>query len=394
MTATIRDLDIKNAEVLLRVDFNVPLRDGKIADDTRIRSAVPTIQYLQEQGCKTVICSHLGRPGGTPDAKASLEAAASRLAELLETEIIFSPEITGDGVQELARTLPNGGIMVLENLRFHPGEKAGALDFSGELARLGKIYVNDAFGTMHRKDASIAGVPTLMEQAAVGLLVGAEIEALTKLMDSPERPFVGILGGAKVSDKIAIVDALARRCDTLIIGGAMSYTFLKAQGVDVGNSRVENGKINHAKRVLERCETKGVKVLLPVDHVVASELSADAETDVVTDIPEDKMGLDIGPETVSLFAEAIAAAGTIFWNGPMGVFEMDAFSAGTRGVATAVAESKGYSVVGGGDSAAAIQAFELADKVSHVSTGGGASLAFVEGSILPGIRVINERRSQ
>ena len=394
MTATIRDLDIKNAEVLLRVDFNVPLQNGEISDDTRIRRAVPTILYLHEQGCKTVICSHLGRPGGIPDAKASLEAAASRLAELLETEIIFSPEITGAGVEELARTLPKGGIMVLENLRFHPGEKAGALDFSGELARLGKVYVNDAFGTMHRKDASIAGVPTLMEQAAVGLLVGAEIEALTKLVDSPERPFVGILGGAKVSDKIAIVDALARRCDTLIIGGAMSYTFLKAQGVDVGNSRVENGKLNHAKRVLERCEAKGVKVLLPVDHVVASELSADAETDVVTDIPEDKMGLDIGPETNSLFAEALAAAGTIFWNGPMGVFEMEAFSAGTRGVANAVAESKAYSVVGGGDSAAAIQTFELAEKVSHVSTGGGASLAFIEGSTLPGIRVINERRSQ
>jgi len=394
MTATIRDLDIKNAEVLLRVDFNVPLQNGEISDDTRIRRALPTIQYLQEQGCKTVICSHLGRPGGAPDPKASLEAAASRLAELLETEIIFSPEITGDGVEEVARTLPNGGIMVLENLRFHPGEKAGALDFSGELARLGKVYVNDAFGTMHRKDASIAGVPTLMEQAAVGLLVGIEIEALTKLMDGPERPFVGILGGAKVSDKIGIVDALARRCDTLIIGGAMSYTFLQAQGIDVGQSRVEKGKINHAKRILERCEAKGVNVLLPVDHIVATELSADVETDVVTEIPEDKMALDIGPETVHLFTEALASAGTIFWNGPMGVFEMEAFSAGTRGVANAVAESKGYSVVGGGDSAAAIQAFELSEKVDHISTGGGASLAFVEGTTLPGIRVINERRSQ
>ena len=394
MTATIRDLDLKNAEVLLRVDFNVPLNDGQIADDTRIRRALPTIQYLQDQGCKTVICSHLGRPGGTPDPKASLEAAAARLAELLDSEIIFSPEITGAGVEEIARTIPNGGIMVLENLRFHPGEKAGALDFSGELARLGKVYVNDAFGTMHRKDASIAGVPTLMEQAAVGLLVGTEIDALTKLVDGPDRPFVGILGGAKVSDKIAIVDALARRCDTLIIGGAMSYTFLQAKGIAVGNSRVESGKINHAKRVLERCEAKGVTVLLPVDHVVASELKPDAETAVVTDIPEDKMGLDIGPETITLFAEALAAAGTIFWNGPMGVFEMEAFSSGTKGVATAVADSKAYSVVGGGDSAAAIQMFELADKVSHVSTGGGASLAFVEGTTLPGIRVINDRRSQ
>jgi phosphoglycerate kinase len=283
--------------------------------------------------------------------------------------------------------------MVLENLRFHPGEKAGALDFSGDLARLGKVYVNDAFGAMHRTDASIAGVPMLMEQAAVGLLVGEEIEALTKLVDNPKRPFVGILGGAKVSDKINIVDALARKCDTLIIGGAMAYTFLKAKGVDVGGSRVENGKINHAKRVLERCEARGVNVLLPVDHVVAAALAEDAETSVVTEIPEEMMGLDIGPETLASYAEALGTAETIFWNGPMGVFEMEAFAAGTLGVAKAVAASNAYSVVGGGDSAAAATQFELASEMSHISTGGGASLAFVEGTTLPGIRVINERRS-
>ncbi len=393
MTATIRDLDLTNAEVLLRVDFNVPMDNGVITDDTRIRAALPTIQYLKEHGCKTVICSHLGRPGGQVVPAESLEPAASRLAELLDTEILFSPDITGDGVEEIARTLPTGGIMVLENLRFHPGEKAGALDFSGDLARLGKVFVNDAFGAMHRKDASIAGVPTLMEQAAVGLLVGEEIQALTKLVDGPKRPFVGVLGGAKVSDKINIVDALARRCDTLIIGGAMAYTFLKARGVDVGSSRVENNKINHAKRVLERCESRGVTVLLPADHVVASELKADAETEIVTDIPDGKMGLDIGPETVATFAEALSEAGTIFWNGPMGVFEMDAFAAGTKGVAAAVAKSSAYSVVGGGDSAAATTKFELTSEMSHISTGGGASLAFVEGTTLPGIRVINERRS-
>ena len=283
--------------------------------------------------------------------------------------------------------------MVLENLRFHPGEKAGALDFSGDLARLGKVYVNDAFGAMHRKDASIAGVPTLMEQAAVGLLVGEEIEALTKLVEGPKRPFVGVLGGAKVSDKINIVDALARRCDTLIIGGAMAYTFLKAKGVDVGGSRVENSKLNHAKRVLERCENRGVQVLLPLDHVVASELSNDAETQVVTEIDDGHMGLDIGPETVAAYAEALSSAGTIFWNGPMGVFEMDAFAGGTQGVAQAVSDSSAYSVVGGGDSAAAAVKFELTEGMSHISTGGGASLAFVEGTTLPGIRVINERRS-
>ncbi|MAY82056.1 MAG: phosphoglycerate kinase [Deltaproteobacteria bacterium] len=392
MTATINDLDLQGAEVLLRVDFNVPLIDGVISDDTRIRRAIPTIQHLREQGCKTVICSHLGRPKGRADEALTLEPAAARLAELLDIEILFSPEITGDGVEEIVRGLPNGGVVVLENLRFHPGEQAGALDFSGQLARLGSVYVNDAFGTMHRKDASIAGVPTMMEKSAVGFLVGTEIDALTKLIDGPERPFVGVLGGSKVSDKINIVDALAKRCDTLIIGGAMAYTFLKAQGVDVGNSRIEEGKVRHAKRVLERCADKGVQVLLPVDHVVASKLSADAETEVVTDIPEDKMGLDIGPETLAAYSAALKDAKTIFWNGPMGVFELEPFSGGTKGIAQAVADSDAYSVVGGGDSAAAITQFGLAEKASHISTGGGASLSFVEGSTLPGIQAINQRK--
>ena len=393
MTATIRDLDLKNAEVLLRVDFNVPMKGGAIADDTRIRRVLPTIEYLRDQGCKIVICSHMGRPGGQPDPRLSLEPAASRLAQLLETEILFSPEITGAGVEEIARGLPHGGILILENLRFHPGEKAGALDFSGSLARLGKIYVNDAFGTMHRKDASIAGVPTLMEEAAVGFLVNTEIEALNKLIDGPKHPFVGVFGGAKVADKINIVDALARRCDTLIIGGAMAYTFLKAAGVDVGGSRVESAKVNRAKRILERCEARGATVLLPVDHVVATRVDENAETEIVTDIPEGKMGLDIGPETIAAYSAALAEAGTIFWNGPMGVFELDAFAEGTKAIAEAVAQSEAYSVIGGGDSAAATSKFNLADKMSHISTGGGASLAFVEGSQLPGIRVINERRS-
>ena len=393
MTQTIHDLDLSNSEVLLRVDFNVPLNGASITDDTRIRRAIPTIEYLREKGCKIVICSHLGRPDGRPDNRLSLEPAAARLAELLDTEIVFSPEITGDGVVEIANSLPAGGVMVLENLRFHPGEKAGALDFAGELARLGKVYVNDAFGTMHRKDASIAGVPTMMEQAAVGLLVGNEIAALDKLVDSPVRPFVGILGGAKVSDKINIVDALTRRCDTLIVGGAMAYTFLKAKGVDVGGSRIEGNKVKHAQRVLERCESRGVNVLLPTDHVVAERLDQNSEPEVVTEIPEDKMGLDIGPETAAAYAAAIAEANTIFWNGPMGVFEHEAFAAGTKAVAEAIAKSDGYSVIGGGDSAAAIAKFELSDEVSHVSTGGGASLAFVEGSPLPGIRAIAEKRS-
>jgi len=393
MTQTISDLDLNATEVLLRVDFNVPLDGRTITDDTRIQRAIPTIEFLRERGCKIVICSHLGRPDGRFDTRLSLEPVAARLAEILDTEIVFSPEITGDGVVEIAGSLPEGGVMVLENLRFHPGEKAGALDFAGELARLGKVYINDAFGTMHRKDASIAGVPTMMEKAAVGLLVGAEIEALEKLTDAPKRPFVGILGGAKVSDKINVVDALTRRCDTLIIGGAMAYTFLKAKGIDVGRSRVEGSKIKHAQRVLERCETRGVTVLLPVDHVVAAGLADDSEAQTVTEIPEDMMGLDIGPETSAAYAAAIADANTIFWNGPMGVFEHDAFAAGTQAVAEAIAKSEGYSVIGGGDSAAAIAKFELADQVSHISTGGGASLSFVEGTPLPGIRAISEKRN-
>jgi len=283
--------------------------------------------------------------------------------------------------------------MVIENLRFDPGEKSGDKKFAAALARLGRIYINDAFGTMHRSDASIVQLPSLMEQAAVGHLVEVELAALTKLTESPERPFVGVLGGAKVSDKIGIVEALARRCDTLLIGGAMAYTFLKARGVDVGTSRVEEKKVLLATRLLERLEEKEVTVLLPTDHVVATELAEDAESEVVHDIPEDKMGLDIGPETVKAFSTALAEAKTVFWNGPMGVFEKAAFAGGTKGIAEAIAANDGYTVIGGGDSGAAIKQFGLDGSVNHVSTGGGASLAFIEGAPLPGLRAIAERKT-
>lgn len=391
MTATLNDLNLDGAEVLLRVDFNVPLADGEITDDTRIQRALPTIRHLQEKGCKTVICSHLGRPRGRADSKLSLEPAAARLAELLDTEIIFAHGIVGEDIEAIARDLTPGGIMLIENLRFHPGEKDGDEGLAQGLARLGRFYVTEAFGTMHRADASVAVVPGLMEQACAGFLVADELEKLGKLMESPERPVVGVIGGAKVSDKINVVESLAKRCDTLIIGGAMAYTFLAAKGVNVGKSRLEKGKILLATRMLERCEEKGLQILLPIDHVVATELKEDAETQVVEDIPEDMMGLDIGPATVKAYSEAIAGAKTVFWNGPMGVFEMDAFAGGTKAVAEAVASAEAFTIVGGGDSAAAVAKFELSDKIDHISTGGGASLALVEGSVLPGLDAITAK---
>ncbi len=389
---TLADLDVAGKRVFLRVDFNVPLEDGKVTDDTRIRGALPTIQALREKGAKLVVASHLGRPKGKGfEAAWSMEPAAARLAELLGADVVFAHEVVGDEVAELAKELPPGGVMVVENLRFHPGEKANDATFAKQLAALGEVYVDDAFGAMHRGDASIDGVAQHLP-GAVGLLVQKEVEVLGSLLSSDNRieraPFAAILGGAKVSDKMGVIEALSKRIDHLFIGGAMAYTFLKVEGVPVGSSKVEEDKLDLARQILDKCKTRSVRVHLPVDHVVADRFAEDATPEVVTTIPEGKMGLDIGPATVKAWANVLASCRTVFWNGPMGVFEWDAFAAGTKGVAQILATSTAFTVVGGGDSAAALAKFGLQERVSHVSTGGGASLELLEQGDLVGLQAL------
>ncbi len=391
---SVRDLDVRGKRVLVRVDFNVPMDgDGDVTDDTRIRAALPTLQLLLDDGAKLVLMSHLGRPGGEVKPALTTEHAGARLAGLLERPVIHTDDCIGWGARKLAHDLSEGDVLLLENLRFHAGETAGDASFAEKLAELGDLYVSDAFGTLHRAHASVAVVPTHFKgRRAAGLLVDRELDKLGALMNEPGKPFVAVLGGAKVSDKIKVIESLLKRVDVLLIGGAMAYTFLQAKGIDIGASRVEEDKIWLAKKILARANDLGVGIRLPLDHVVAPALDAPEQAQVVRSLEPGMMGLDIGPDTLERYALEVQQASTVFWNGPMGVFEVDAFASGTEGLARAVARSRAYSVIGGGDSAAAVAKFGLADDVSHVSTGGGASLEFLKGKVLPGIAALEEGR--
>lgn len=380
-------LQVRGRRVVLRLDLNVPLTEDGVGDATRIEAALPTIQSLRQRGGRLVICSHLGRPKGQRVPALSLEPVAAWLAEKLDTEILFAHDTVGDDVELLSKELLPGSILMIENLRFHKGEQDNDPDFSAKLGRLGDVFVQDAFGVLHREHASTTGVLDRFEERALGPLVEAELAALSRVTKGPARPFVGVLGGAKVSDKLGVIESLLDRCDALLIGGAMAYTFLKAQAQPIGNSLVEDNRLRLAQRLMDRAQERGVQLLLPIDHVVRGA-DADAAPQVVGVIGDDQTAFDIGPNTVALFKTSIQRASTVFWNGPMGMFEDDAFAAGTRGIAEAVAGTEAYTVVGGGDSAAAIQRFELADKISHLSTGGGASLKLIEGKGLPGIDAV------
>jgi 3-phosphoglycerate kinase len=386
MKRGVRDLDVGGKRVLVRVDFNVPIKDGEVTDDTRIQRALPTIRYLLEEGACPVLISHLGRPKGEPDLKYAMDPVATRLHELLGEPVEKLDAAVGPEVVEALDDWDGRGVVLLENSRFYPGETSNDPGFADQLAALADIYVDDAFGAAHRAHATTVGVPERMP-AAAGLLMKEEIDYLDKVLEDPERPFVAILGGAKVSDKLGVIESLLGTADSLLIGGAMGFTFFQALGYEVGDSLVEEDHLEEAKRLMEEA---GDRLVLPVDVVVADAMAegAESETVAVDGIPSGKMGLDIGPETVALFEGHISGASTIFWNGPMGVFEIDAFAKGTEGVARAVADSGATSVVGGGDSVAAVNKLGLEDRMSHISTGGGASLEYVEGKELPGIAVL------
>jgi len=384
------DLDVAGKRVFVRVDFNVPLMDGQVTDVTRIQASLPTLRWLLERGARVIVASHLGRPKGRRQPGLSLRPVADRLTTLLDYPVVLAPDCVGPAVEQLAKNLEAGTVLLLENLRFHPEEEANDPSFARELASLADVYVNDAFGAAHRAHASTAGMVTHFAEYAAGLLLAREVDVLSQLLESPERPFLAILGGAKVSDKIGVIDRLLARVQSVCIGGAMAYTFLKAQGHPVGRSRVEEDKIDLARETLAKAERAGVAVHLPVDHVVAERVQPDARTSVVATerFPPDVLGVDIGPETARRYADEIAKAKTILWNGPMGIFEIPAFATGTRAVADALAQAGATSVVGGGDSVAALAQAGKLDAVTHVSTGGGASLEFLEGRALPGLRAL------
>ncbi|MBX3270029.1 MAG: phosphoglycerate kinase [Sandaracinaceae bacterium] len=387
---SVRDLDVDGRRVFVRVDFNVPLDGSVVTDDTRIRASIPTIQHVMERGGRPVLASHLGRPKGKPVPELSLEPAGARLAELLGCEVLLADDCIGDGPRKVVSDLRDGQVALLQNLRYHDAEEENDEAFAKELARLAEVYVNDAFGAAHRAHASVEALPRLMRVRGAGLLMEAELAALGELASgNPKRPYVAVLGGAKVSDKIGVIEALMARVDALVIGGAMANTFLAAQGRAMGKSLVEDDKLPLARSLLARAEERGMALVLPVDLVVAESLRATAGRAVpVTEVGPDDVALDIGPASVARYADVLREARSVLWNGPMGLFENPAFAAGTLGVAEAIAASSGFTVVGGGDSVAAVQQAGMADRFSHVSTGGGASLELLEGRKLPGVEAL------
>ncbi len=389
---TMKDIDVKGQRVFVRVDFNVPMADGAITDETRIRAAIPTIEYLVEQGAKVILASHLGRPKGEVKEDMRLTAVGIRLAELMGKPVTKLDESIGQAVEEAVANMQDGDILLLENVRFHAGEEKNDPTLAQQFAQLADIYVNDAFGAAHRAHASTEGIAKHIP-AVSGFLMQKELDVLGKALSNPEHPFTAIIGGAKVKDKIGVIESLLEKVDHLIIGGGLSFTFIKAQGHDIGKSLLEEDKIELAKSFIEKAKAKGVQLHMPVDAVVANEFSQDAETQIVDvdAIPADWMGLDIGPKTAANYAEVIKNSKLIIWNGPMGVFEIDKFANGTKTVADAMATTAGYTVIGGGDSAAAVEKFEVADKMDHISTGGGASLELMEGKELPGIVALNDK---
>ena len=391
---TIMDVDVAGKKILLRCDFNVPQdkATGEITSDKRIVAALPTIRYLLDKGAAVIACSHLGKPKGEWKEKLSLAPVAKRLSELLGQEVIFAKDIVGEDAKAKAAALKGGEIMLLENLRFDIREEKNDPSFAKELASMAELYVSDAFGTVHRAHASTAGVAAFLP-AVSGLLVAKELEIMGKALDDPKRPFVAVLGGAKISDKLGVIRNLLDKADTIIIGGGMAYTFAKAQGGSIGKSLCENDKLDYALEMIEKAKKNGVKLLLPTDTVAADSFSNDAKRMVVStrNIPDDYEGLDIGPDTIKTFCDAVRGAGTVVWNGPMGVFEFENFAAGTRAMAQALADSDAVTIVGGGDSAAAVEQMGFADKITHISTGGGASLEFLEGLELPGVACLLDK---
>ncbi|WKA55959.1 phosphoglycerate kinase [Planococcus shixiaomingii] len=389
---TMKDVDLKGKRVFCRVDFNVPMSAGQVTDDTRIRAALPTIQYLIENGAKVILASHLGRPKGTVNEDMRLAAAAAKLSELLHKEVKSLDESIGEKVEQEIASMNEGDVILLENVRFHAGEEKNDDELAQAFADLADVFVNDAFGAAHRAHASTAGIAKYLPSVS-GLLLEKELDVLGKALSEPDRPFTAIIGGAKVKDKIGVIDNLLEKVDNLLIGGGLSYTFLKAQGMEIGTSLLEEDKMDLALSFIKKAEEKGVKLYLPIDVVIAKEFSNDTETKSVKidEIPSDWMGLDIGPETTKLYADVIADSKLILWNGPMGVFEMTSYENGTKSVAEAMAKTSAYTIIGGGDSAAAVEQFHVAEKMDHISTGGGASLEFMEGKELPGVTALTDK---